>query len=121
MIADLEEKDDKQRFSFNIFVTGALPADQIMNISLQRQASDHFEPSTVTASYDTVTGLQSPTQFGRPNFRREFGQLSGRYGKECRYSVFFCGPPRMADSLEALCREQRRSGHDYRFYSESFE
>lgn len=114
-MADLEERDEHGIFDFRLHMTGTLGSDQIMNISLQRAHSD-----LVGASYDTVTGLLTPTQYGRPNFRRDFSLLAGEHQHQ-QFSVYFCGPKKMSSSIRALCKEQRKSGTPFVYYHESFE
>lgn len=111
MISDLEEKDQDKLFDFRIFVTGDLTDNQIMNIALERESN---ELRAATCSYDTVTGLLSPTQFGRPNFRREFSQIA-LSNPSASFDVYFCGPIPMSHSLKLICTDFK-----FNFYSESF-
>jgi NADPH oxidase len=66
------------------------------------------------ATIDPLTGLQSRTNYGRPNWKSIFttmrdGIERGTYihglaGRKSRVGVYFCGPGALAKSLKAECK-----------------
>jgi len=75
----------------NTFLTGALKPQEIVSVMYADDTVDPF------------TQLQSPTQYGRPNWPKIFDQVSKLYsGYEI--GVFFCGPPALSKSLYKICR-----------------
>lgn len=71
---------------------------------------------------DIWTGLQSKTQYGRPNFDVDFQSIIdedwGMEGKR-HIGVFVCGPKPLAKQLQALCitfNDQATSKNKVTFY-----
>jgi hypothetical protein len=52
---------------------------------------------------DQITGLQSPTHFGRPDWNQIFSDLSRKHNAE-QVGVFFCGPAVLSKTLYNACR-----------------
>lgn len=48
---------------------------------------------------DAITGLKTPTKFGRADFREIFGEITAKYPTE-EIGVIFCGPSKMSKSIE---------------------
>ena len=73
-------------------------------------------------THDVWTGLESKTQYGRPNFEVDFQSIIdenwGMEGKR-HIGVFVCGPKPLAKQLQALCitfNERTTSRNDVEFY-----
>ncbi|KAF9974818.1 hypothetical protein BGZ73_001678, partial [Actinomortierella ambigua] len=61
---------------------------------------------------DAITGLRSPTYYGRPNFDKIFSELSAAHPPEHgQVGVFFCGPKRMGETLHRCARR-----YDFKFH-----
>ncbi|KAG0244921.1 hypothetical protein BGW41_005520 [Actinomortierella wolfii] len=61
---------------------------------------------------DAITGLRSPTYYGRPNFDKIFNELSAAHPPEHgRVGVFFCGPKRMGETLHRCARKYNFEFH----------
>lgn len=91
LLADFESGDLCDLLSINVYLTGALKTDDIRNIVYADEAKD------------TVTGLQSGTQFGRPNFNAIIKELSEVHVGE-KIGVFLCGPKVLANQIRKECR-----------------
>jgi len=58
----------------------------------------------VDAEADQITGLQSPTHFGRPNWEEIFKEKSQLHqGKTV--GVFFCGPAVLSKQVFKFCKQ----------------
>ncbi|KAG0265515.1 hypothetical protein DFQ27_000594 [Actinomortierella ambigua] len=65
---------------------------------------------------DAITGLRSPTYYGRPNFDKIFSELSAAHPPEHgQVGVFFCGPKRMGETLHRCARK-----YEFKFHKENF-
>ncbi|KAH7038751.1 FAD-binding domain-containing protein [Linnemannia elongata] len=54
---------------------------------------------------DAITGLRSPTYYGRPNFDKIFGELALEHPREHgQVGVFFCGPKPLGKTLHRCAR-----------------
>ena len=70
---------------------------------------------------DPITGLQSKTNYGRPNFKKLFTSWARRFpGKTV--GVFYCGPKRLGNQLKWFCIKSS-GGPDatqFKFHQETF-
>jgi NADPH oxidase len=73
LLQALEAEDIDNFLQISIYLTGGLKADQIRNIVV----NDRY-------SQDALTGLRSPTLYGRPNFDVLFHQVGGRASRALR-------------------------------------
>ncbi|KAG0345253.1 hypothetical protein BG004_003849 [Podila humilis] len=56
---------------------------------------------------DAITGLRSPTYYGRPNFDKIFGELAQAHPPEHgQVGVFFCGPKPLGKTLHRCARNK---------------
>ncbi|KAG0309889.1 hypothetical protein BGZ98_003432 [Dissophora globulifera] len=77
-------------------------------------------PSTETLSEsrdrDAITGLRSPTYYGRPNFDKIFGELATAHPREHgQVGVFFCGPKPLGKTLHRCANKYK-----FKFHKENF-
>ncbi|KAG0054002.1 hypothetical protein BGZ83_012172 [Gryganskiella cystojenkinii] len=61
---------------------------------------------------DAITGLRSPTYYGRPNFDKIFEELSIAHPREQgQVGVFFCGPKPLGKTLHRCARKYKFKFH----------
>ncbi|KAI7832278.1 FAD-binding domain-containing protein [Gamsiella multidivaricata] len=61
---------------------------------------------------DAITGLRSPTYYGRPNFDKIFGELAQAHPREHgQVGVFFCGPKPLGKTLHRCARKYKFKFH----------
>ncbi|KAM3930885.1 NADPH oxidase 3 [Leptodactylus fuscus] len=71
---------------------------------------------------DVITGLRQKTNFGRPNWNKEFRYIADRHSGT-RIGVFFCGPKSLSKILNNMCRRHSSSdprGVHFYYNKESF-
>jgi NADPH oxidase len=111
LLKRLEEDGVSELLDIRIFLTQHLSVKEIMNISLNRDRQ-----------CDVITGLESRTQFGRPNLDSFFQSVSGSYpGTDV--GVFCCGPKSLSDSVGKQCTKYTHSvtdGTRFHFKKENF-
>ncbi|KAL1916740.1 uncharacterized protein VTP21DRAFT_5444 [Calcarisporiella thermophila] len=95
LLKQLEQEDIKQFISIRTYLTGKLRHSYVRNILL------NSEPTL--AEPDPITGLQSPTYYGRPNFQAIFEETASAH-PDTDIGVFFCGPEIIAKNLADICR-----------------
>lgn len=101
----------------NTYLTGALSPDEIRNIMYGIDSGTvssfklvfHLHPSK-----DQITGLQSPTHFGRPNWDEIFKE-KGTVHQGQKVGVFFCGPAVLSKQLYKYCRKYTSSSTNTSF------
>jgi len=87
--------------------------------------------NTVGAGKDAVTELKTRTNFGRPDFKRFFGEvrdgiMDGSYlpGLEASFKksvgVYFCGPSVAGKGIKAACRDISGREVQFKFWKEQF-
>jgi hypothetical protein len=68
----------------------------------------------IDAEADQITGLQSPTHFGRPNWNEIFQQKATLHqGKTI--GVFFCGPAVLSKELYKYCKKHTSAAKKTKF------
>jgi len=91
-------------------LTGQLNVDEIRNVMYG-----------IDAEQDQITGLQSPTHFGRPNWKEIFAQTGQRHAGQT-IGVFFCGPAVLSKQLYKMCVKFTDStrGTRFKYHKENF-
>lgn len=110
LLAALEQANVNQFLEINTYLTAPLSVDEIRNVMYG-----------IDAEADQITGLQSPTHFGRPNWEEIFAQKAKtHYGQEI--GVFFCGPNVLSKQVYAMCRKytDSKSKTLFKFHKENF-
>lgn len=92
LLKAIEEQDIDQFIEIHTYLTAKLRKSEIGNI----YANDD---GTIK---DTITGLKSPTHFGRPNWDRILSSLRTMH-PETDVGVFFCGPKALDKVLHNKC------------------
>ncbi|KAG0369221.1 ferric reductase NAD binding domain-containing protein [Gamsiella multidivaricata] len=123
LLSTIEQSMMNVKLKIHIYCTAVMKPDQHHNIAL------HLHDDYTGA--DTITGLQTLTNFGRPNFGAIFSELrqgimDGTYMPGATQelvvdvAVFFCGPGVMAKSLRRESRIQSKNGVKFSFRKEHF-
>ena len=68
---------------------------------------------------DSITGLNRKTNFGRPMWRKLFEKVAKNH-QGSKIGVFYCGPTKVADDLNELCRQFSAEGATFVFHQEYF-
>lgn len=63
---------------------------------------------------DAVTGLRTPTNFGRPNWDLVFRAIR-RLHSPGEAGVFFCGPKGLGSQLHVKCNQYSEGRKGFRF------
>jgi len=109
ILAALEQDNPNNFLEIDTYLTGQLSTNEIKNIMYGESEND------------LITGLQSPTHFGRPNFDEFFSEKALRHpGKVI--GVFFCGPPALSKDLRKKCRQysSAKTNTKFLFFKENF-
>jgi len=107
VLAALEQDNPQNFLEINTYLTGELTTPEIKNIVYGD--SDN----------DMITGLQSPTHFGRPNWEEIFREKGQRHGGQT-IGVFFCGPPVVSRDLLNACRANTSGSTKFVYHKENF-
>ncbi|KAF8938876.1 hypothetical protein BGZ58_011246 [Dissophora ornata] len=85
--------------------------------SLDKKSSNSStETLPETRDRDAITGLRSPTYYGRPNFDKIFGELAMAHPREHgQVGVFFCGPKPLGKTLHRCAKKYK-----FKFHKENF-
>ncbi|KAI0218114.1 hypothetical protein L0F63_006714 [Massospora cicadina] len=106
LLKAIEEEDIQQFIEIHTYLTGKLKADEAANIILNDQEGHQ----------DAVTGLRSPTHYGRPNLDQIFTGLRHLH-PATDIGVFFCGPKRLSTMLsDAANKYSQPEGGGTRFH-----
>ncbi|CAJ0907827.1 16522_t:CDS:2 [Entrophospora sp. SA101] len=92
LLMAIEEQDIDQFIEIHTYLTGQLRKSEIGNIYTN-------DDGTLK---DTITGLKSPTHFGRPNWDKILSNMRTKY-PETDVGVFFCGPKALDKVLHNKC------------------
>jgi len=103
VLAALEQENLNNFLEIHTYLTGQLNVEEIRNVMYG-----------IDAEQDQITGLQSPTHFGRPNWKEIFGQIGQRHAGQT-IGVFFCGPAVLSKQLYKMCVRFTDSSRATRF------
>ncbi|KAG0087061.1 hypothetical protein BGZ92_007628 [Podila epicladia] len=92
-------------------------------VELESSGNTHFHQTDVHDALsesgldrDAITGLRSPTYYGRPNFDKIFGELAQAHPpQQGQVGVFFCGPKPLGKTLHRCAKK-----YDFKFHKENF-
>ncbi|KAJ3329040.1 hypothetical protein HDU76_008760 [Blyttiomyces sp. JEL0837] len=105
LLQALEAENLDNYMSFNIYYTGNLKADEVSNIMINQ-----------TDEIDALTGLRTPTIYGRPNLDAIFKKMNEDH-PNIDIGVFFCGPKPLGKNLHKMCNKYTSVDEDgTRFY-----
>jgi len=111
VLAALEHDNVNNFLEICTYLTGQLSVDEIRNVMY----------NGLDADYDQITGLQSPTYFGRPNWDQIFSEKAQRHNGQT-IGVFFCGPSVLSKQLSKYCSKytSTRSHTVFLYHKENF-
>ncbi|KAG0295200.1 hypothetical protein BGZ96_012302 [Linnemannia gamsii] len=104
----------------NLLSRPQIPLDESGAFPMEVMLGEEFNGSNETLSdardRDAITGLRSPTYYGRPNFDKIFGELALAHPREHgQVGVFFCGPKPLGKTLHRCARKYK-----FKFHKENF-
>ncbi|RKO91811.1 ferric reductase NAD binding domain-containing protein [Blyttiomyces helicus] len=112
LLMTLEEENIAGFLEIHSYLTGGLKIDEVKNIIVNDEEG----------VADAITGLRSPTYFGRPNWDQIFkGIRSAHRGADI--GVFFCGPKILSGALHRACNkwtEATENGTRFFYGKENF-
>jgi len=110
VLAALEQENYNNFLEINTYLTSQLSVDEIRNVMYG------FD-----AEADQITGLQSPTHFGRPNWNEIFREKSVTHQGQT-IGVFFCGPAVLSKELYKFSRKytSTQTRTKFKYHKENF-
>jgi len=109
MLAALEAENINNFLEINTYLTGALSPQEVRDVMY----------GTDEESKDQITGLSSPTHFGRPKWSDIFPDIAKRH-PGADVGVFFCGPRVLSKQLYKNCRRFTSTGCRFHYNKENF-
>ncbi|XP_069722702.1 NADPH oxidase 5 isoform X3 [Phaenicophaeus curvirostris] len=104
------EQEPGGRFlEMHMYMTSALSKNDMKAIGLQMA----LDLLAAKEQRDSITGLRTRTQPGRPDWSKVFGKVAEE--KRGKVQVFFCGSPALAKVIRAHCEH-----FGFRFFKEHF-
>jgi len=110
LLAALEYENMNGFLEIHTYLTGQLGVDEIRNVMYG-----------VDGETDQITGLQSPTHFGRPNWKDIFQDVATKHQGE-EIGVFYCGPLVLSKLLYKTCVQFTSSttATKFKYHKENF-
>jgi len=110
ILGALEYENINNFLEVNVYLTGQLSVDEIRNVMYG-----------IDAEADQITVLQSPTHFGRPNWKEIFGTIAAKHSGE-EIGVFFCGPAVLSKQLYRMATlfTSSKTGTKFKYHKENF-
>ncbi|KAF5019329.1 hypothetical protein F66182_8669 [Fusarium sp. NRRL 66182] len=109
LLLAVEAQDLDHRIEIHTYLTAKIKADDATNIMI----------NDANADKDTITGLRSPTNFGRPNWDMIFRGIR-KLHSPAEAGVFFCGPKGLGSSLHMYCNKYTEPGFSFVWGKENF-
>ncbi|KAK1767278.1 ferric reductase NAD binding domain-containing protein [Phialemonium atrogriseum] len=109
LLLAIEAQDVDNRIEIHTYLTAKIKADDATNIMI----------NDANADKDTITGLRSPTNFGRPNWDMIFRGIR-KLHTPAEAGVFFCGPKGLGSSLHIFCNKYSEPGFSFVWGKENF-
>lgn len=99
LLMAVEAQDVDNRIEIHSYLTAKIKADDATNIMINDADADK----------DAITGLRSPTNFGRPNWDMIFRGIRKLHSPG-EAGVFFCGPKGLGSALHVYCNKYSDPG-----------
>ena len=99
LLMAIEAQDVDGHIEIHTYLTAKIKADDATNIMI----------NDANADKDTITGLPSPTNFGRPNWDMIFRGIR-KLHSPAEAGVFFCGPKGLGSALHIFCNKYSEPG-----------
>ncbi|KAI3528356.1 ferric reductase like transmembrane component [Colletotrichum filicis] len=109
LLLAIEAQDVDNRIEIHTYLTAKIKADDATNIMINNANADK----------DTITGLRSPTNFGRPNWDMIFRGIR-KLHSPAEAGVFFCGPKGLGSTLHIFCNKYSEPGFSFVWGKENF-
>lgn len=109
LLAAIEMQDMDCHIEILTYLTAKIQADDATNIMINDAHAD----------VDAVTGLRSPTNFGRPNWDAVFRGVR-RLHRPVTAGVFYCGPEALGRKLQYKCNVHSGEGCRFVWRKENF-
>lgn len=109
LLLAIEAQDVDGRIEIHTYLTAKIKADDATNIMI----------NDANADKDTITGLRSPTNFGRPNWDMIFRGIR-KLHTPAEAGVFFCGPKGLGSALHIFCNKYSEPGFSFVWGKENF-
>lgn len=109
LLLAIEAQDVDNRIEIHTYLTAKIKADDATNIMI----------NDANADKDTITGLRSPTNFGRPNWDMIFRGIRKLHAP-AEAGVFFCGPKGLGSTLHIFCNKYSEPGFSFVWGKENF-
>ncbi|KAK5088526.1 hypothetical protein LTR05_002746 [Lithohypha guttulata] len=111
LLQAIEEQDKEHNIEIHAYLTAKISAADAQNIMLNSSQSD------------AITGLHTPTNFGRPNWDMVFRGIKKLHSPG-EAGVFFCGPKGLGSQLHVKCNMYsepgRKTGFRFVYGKENF-
>jgi NADPH oxidase 2 len=110
LLSAIEEQDKMRQIEVRAYLTAKISHEDALNIQLNYE------------DRDPVTGLITPTNFGRPNWDMAFRGIKKLHCPG-EAGVFFCGPEGLGSELALKCNqysEPGEGGFEFHFGKENF-
>ncbi|NXS93436.1 NOX5 oxidase, partial [Jacana jacana] len=104
-----EQDPGGQFLEMHMYMTSALGKSDMKAIGLQMA----LDLLAAKEQKDSITGLRTRTQPGRPDWSKVFGKVAEE--KKGKVQVFFCGSPALAKVIRGHCEH-----FGFRFFKENF-
>ncbi|NXF50040.1 NOX5 oxidase, partial [Oceanites oceanicus] len=105
----VEQEPGGRFLEMHMYMTSALSKNDMKAIGLQMA----LDLLAAKEQRDSITGLRTRTQPGRPDWRKVFGKVAEE--KRGKVQVFFCGSPALAKIIRVHCEH-----FGFRFFKENF-
>ncbi|KAI4125410.1 MAG: hypothetical protein LQ338_004272 [Usnochroma carphineum] len=102
LLMAIEAQDMDSHIEIHTYLTASIQSDDAENIMI----------NDASAETDTITGLRTPTNFGRPNWDAIFRGIR-KIHAPAEAGVFFCGPKPLGSQLHIKCNMY--TAPDFRF------
>lgn len=106
-----KQTKDSGLLELNCYLTSKLNDKQTLYLHLL---------NTKKSGPDPITGLETKTNYGRPNFKILFTKWTERFpGKTI--GIFYCGPKTLGNQLKWFCiKRSGDNGTKFKFHKETF-
>ncbi|KAH8645839.1 ferric reductase NAD binding domain-containing protein [Xylariales sp. PMI_506] len=109
LLLAIEAQDVHNCIEIHTYLTAKIKVDDATNIMI----------NDANADKDTITGLRSPTSFGRPNWDMIFRGIRKLHAPS-EAGVFFCGPKGLGSTLHLFCNKYSEPGFNFVWGKENF-
>ncbi|KAJ9247131.1 hypothetical protein DTO195F2_9209 [Paecilomyces variotii] len=109
LLSAIEAQDLENRIEIHTYLTAKIQAGDATNIMI----------NDANADQDAITGLRSPTNFGRPNWDMVFRGIR-KIHAPAEAGVFFCGPKGLGSQLHIKCNMYSEPGFSFVWGKENF-